>query len=44
MVKLKMTVKMRFFTIFAMFIVRSFYIIFADISCHLIVPLNRGMF
>ena len=40
--KLKIRVKMKFFRLFTMFIVilRSFYIIYVEISCHLIVPLK----
>ena len=43
--KLKMWVKIKFFRLFTMFIVilRSFYIIYVEISYHLIVPLrNKG--
>ena len=41
--KLKNRAKMKFFTILTMFIVilRSFYIIYVEISCHLIVPLSH---
>ena len=40
--KLKMRVKIKFFRLFTMFIVilRSFYIIYVEISCHLIVLLR----
>ena len=41
--KLKIRAKMKFFTILTMFIVilRSFYITYVMISCHLIVPLSN---
>ena len=40
--KLKMWVKMKFFKIFTVFIMnlRSFYNIYIEIGCHLIVPLR----
>ena len=43
--KLKIRVKIKFFRIFTMFIVilRSFYIIYVEISCHLIVPLTPSL-
>ena len=46
LLKLKMREKMKFFTIFTMLIVilRSFYIIYAEISCHLIVPLTSNSY
>ena len=43
--KLKMRVKMKFFRLFTMFLVilRSFYITYVEMSCHLIVPLIRRL-